>query len=245
LKRSIIIAELCYSESILIYDSLLDNSKRLSSLQRKSIQLVANVFLVEGTSILKKIFAPNSYFWILHNHFMVEYWNVIAWEKAYCSKRRRWSDREIELLGKKLSFLKVTAAAFACLANDTTQLKIVERLLEQFHIGMQMIDDIDDWKEDISENNYTYFASQMFRISNKARRKIRHRQNTALLRTLNVSLHYIRLARGCAVKLSLSSFTEFLNIILEAVNHLTSLNKNYFRDIIEKGASTYMLINPN
>jgi hypothetical protein len=246
LRESVIIAGIYYSEYLLINDSLIDAIQKISHKKRRSLHIIANVFFTKALKILREIFPLASSFWKLHDEYMSEYWDVIAWEAQFCSRIRPWSNDNIQTMGIKLAPLKMAAAAFTLFAGRRKELPILEKLVEYFHVGMQMLDDIDDWREDLARRNYTYFLSLAASDIN-SRKALTHKliikriPETALLQTLITSKRYFQKAMGFATKMDLKSLQEFILFDINAVSNIIALTRIYPKAILVKGTSNLLV----
>jgi hypothetical protein len=243
IKRSVVLSGIYYSEYLLIQDLLID---RYDSNNDSLLPIVANVFLVKSMEILRNIFPSSSYFWKLHDEFILEYWNTIIWERSQ-SRIRSWSIQEIEMLGNKLSPLKIAAAAFSILGKRRDQIPQFERLIENFHIAMQMLDDIDDWKEDLGRKNFTFFLSECaieMKLKDGLARDlvIRYVPQLALTKTLKICITYLRRSRNIAKNMNLKSLEKFFSILLDAISNLKSISEKNPKLVFKQGASRFLSI---
>jgi hypothetical protein len=85
-----------------------------------------------------------------------DYINCILWEKRKSQVYGLYSEEEIRRLGKKFSVLKINNVLIAHLADKSFMIEKLDGFLENYHICMQIIDDINDWKSDLENENQSY-----------------------------------------------------------------------------------------
>ncbi len=113
--------------------------------------------LCEFVRLYAELFPGESEFWQHYDRFMDEYFLSLEWEQSVHHKEggvRAVGDDELDstllLLGRKMSPLKVTAAAVATLGGRPDLLPAMERLIEEYHAGYQLADDLVDLGEDLA-----------------------------------------------------------------------------------------------
>lgn len=128
-----------------------------------------------------------------------DYIHCILWEKER-SDLSSPSEANFEKLGKKFSMLKVNNVVFAGISGRTDILKDLNSFLENYHICMQLIDDIKDWRIDLECGNTSYFLNEVLLHSGacddleELDRLIAYSGFTR--RTVEKAMDYLRLARS-------------------------------------------------
>jgi uncharacterized protein len=113
--------------------------------------------LSEFVRLYAELVPRESEFWQHYDRFMDEYFASLEWELSVHDEDggvRAVGDDELDgtllLLGRKMSPLKVTAAAVAALGGRPDLLPAMERLIEEYHAGYQLADDLVDLHEDLA-----------------------------------------------------------------------------------------------
>lgn len=116
---------------------------------------LASFALAEAIARLTKI-CPDSDFKMRMRRYMIE---ASKAERFFLAHRRFYgpfTEMDFKMMGRKSSLIKTNAALFASLGGRSEELKIAEIGLEAASIGIQLIDDLMDWKEDFSVGTRTY-----------------------------------------------------------------------------------------
>ncbi|MEA3409376.1 MAG: hypothetical protein U9Q95_03410, partial [Candidatus Eisenbacteria bacterium] len=103
-----------------------------------------------------RLFPVESDFWSHFDRYLEEWFESLAWESdvllsgggAAAVAEEQLSDT-LRNLGRKMSPLKATAAAVALLAGRPDILACAERMVEYYHAGYQLADDLEDMEEDL------------------------------------------------------------------------------------------------
>ncbi len=113
--------------------------------------------LCEFVRLYTELFPRESEFWQHYERFMDEYFLSLEWELSIHDEDGGFGavgddelNRTLLLLGRKMSPLKVTAAAVATLGGRPDLLPAMERLIEEYHAGYQLADDLVDLGEDLA-----------------------------------------------------------------------------------------------
>ncbi len=130
--------------------------------------------LAEFVRLYGELLPRESDFWQHYDRFMDEYFSSLEWElsihhgdggvKAVGDDEL---DRTLLLLGRKMSPLKVTAAAVATLGGRPDLLPGMERLIEEYHAGYQLADDLVDLREDLEAHRPSATAWMLLRWSGR------------------------------------------------------------------------------
>jgi hypothetical protein len=245
-KQTIILAGIYYAEYFLIEDTLID-TLQIDRRQRSSLWILANIFFMRAMQTFCEVFASDSDFLISYiPRCTIEYWETVGWESSYGYRARSWSEKEIRKLGKKLSPLKVITTALALLGGQKRPIPELAALIENYHVGMQMIDDIDDWKEDLVNRNFTFFlsncASDMRTSRPSYRQIIRKAPKSALARNVETSARFLKDSKNLARRMRLQSLEEFLSILLFAVDNLYAACEHHPGVVMKEGASKFLSV---
>jgi uncharacterized protein len=112
-----------------------------------------------------RLFPAESAFWSHFDRYLEEWTMSLAWESdvllsgggAAAVAEEQLADT-LQNLGRKMSPLKATAAAVALLAGRPDALPHAERVVEYFHAGYQLADDLEDMEEDLLTRRWSTAA---------------------------------------------------------------------------------------
>ncbi len=91
-----------------------------------------------------------------------DYIDCILWEKRGSSSSNP-SDADLLWFGKKFSMLKINNLVFTRLSGREDLLEDLNSFLENYHICMQLIDDLKDWRVDLAHGHISYFLNYVIR----------------------------------------------------------------------------------
>jgi hypothetical protein len=90
-----------------------------------------------------------------------DYINCILWEKRRSNLSGPYTEEDIRNLGEKFSVLKINNVFLGFLTDKSYLVEKLDAFLEDYHICMQIIDDINDWKSDLENENLSYVLSYL------------------------------------------------------------------------------------
>ena len=112
-----------------------------------------------------RLFPVESVFWGHFDRYLEEWFASLEWEsRVLLSDGGAQAVRENQLadtlrnIGRRMSPLKATAAAFALLAERPDALARAERVVEHYHAGYQLADDLEDLEEDLAAQRWSVAA---------------------------------------------------------------------------------------
>jgi hypothetical protein len=156
--------------------------------------------------------------------------------KAECSLEQHkdqtipYHDHDLCMMGQKAALAKVSASALATLAGRRERLQDVELGLQAMAIGIQLLDDLKDWREDLQDGRYTYplwLASAQTPVEHPDRSDLEHTMYTSavcgdVLRKLNSHCYE---ARTVFQALHAKNMVSFLNsIIIESTQIIAKVD---------------------
>lgn len=95
------------------------------------------------------------------------YINCIFWEKGnFNSPSYKYLKSDLEMLGEKFAPLMVDNVVFSCMDGSNLHLENLNNFLNNYHIYLQIMDDMQDWKDDLRNRNFTYFLNEMIQEYN-------------------------------------------------------------------------------
>jgi hypothetical protein len=133
-----------------LQDDLMDN--RLSS--PAELLPLANLLYVEFLELYRPLFPPVSPFWTLFKRYLTEWADSVAGEAA---DDYYWNDRS--MIARKASPLKLSSTAALLLSNQPSLIAASEEMLQEVLITLQLLDDYEDWEEDLAEGSYNCLLS--------------------------------------------------------------------------------------
>ena len=112
-----------------------------------------------------RLFPAESVFWSHFDRYLEEWFASLAWESdvllsdtgGEAVAEERLADT-LQNIGRKMSPLKATAAAVALLAGRADTLPRAERVVEYYHAGYQLADDLEDMEEDLQARRWSTAA---------------------------------------------------------------------------------------
>ncbi len=112
-----------------------------------------------------RLFPAESVFWSHFDRYLEEWFASLAWESdvllsdegAEAVAEEQLADT-LQNIGRKMSPLKATAAAVALLAGRPDSLARAERVVEYYHAGYQLADDLEDMEEDLPARRWSTAA---------------------------------------------------------------------------------------
>ncbi len=139
---------------ILLTDDVIDRSQ----LKNKEMLLISAGLLLERGVVKMAGLSPKTNLIQVVDSFLSE--TAIA-AAAEHRENRRWNrtlkPSSIRDVGKKLSALKICAKYIQDAYDEETN--DIERAAELLSTGIQLLDDVTDWEEDLREKNYTYLIA--------------------------------------------------------------------------------------
>ncbi|MGD1045177.1 MAG: SPASM domain-containing protein [Bacteroidota bacterium] len=148
---------------ILGQDRIMDNQNHLIQEEDiATVMLASNLLYYKWVKEYQRIFPAHSRFWLFFEKYLTEYSRSTLWEKQkHWGKLEDFSEADLKYLGQKFSPVKISCAGICLLNNRKEWIPLLSELLEQYHIGFQLADDVDDWREDLRNENYTYVLTKI------------------------------------------------------------------------------------
>lgn len=149
-----------------------------------------------------------------------DYIHCILWENEHIKSMNVYSENDIKMLGKKFSPLKINNLVFTYLSPKKTNFNYLNNLdlfLENYHVSMQIVDDIKDWKDDLKNENFSFFLMEIIQGHNlyeqigdfeEFERIISYSEIT--VNTAKKSLYYLYRARSNILEIHNPYLNEFI-----------------------------------
>jgi hypothetical protein len=151
IKRATI-AHLCFD----YFSHTIDDLTDVPGQYRIQKMHVASLVFSHGVAILGAFPSINGAFWSHWQRYLTEASEAERLLWKHKGTLTSYSDSDFILLGKKSALINVSAALFASLTGNWQVLSEVERGLLSIAIAVQIMDDLLDWKEDLTNRVYTY-----------------------------------------------------------------------------------------
>ncbi|MBW4084412.1 hypothetical protein [Paenibacillus sp. S150] len=150
-----------------IQDDLMDSSK--DSAARKLP--LANLLYVEFLNRYRPLFPSDSLFWLCFNRYILEWAESVAGEAYgdyFLNDRLK--------LSHKASPLKLTSTAILLYSGNAALIPEAEDLLHTVLLTLQMLDDYEDWEEDLAEGSYNCLLSMACNHANASQETLTQTQ---------------------------------------------------------------------
>jgi uncharacterized protein len=124
---------------------------------KPEILILLNAFFFRFLHGYQKLFPASHCFWTYFEEYWQEYLQAMAWEKKYHHRRiAPYNDDDLYWMGRKLSPIKICCAGMALLAKREEQIPHLSQMIEHLQTGYQLLDDLNDWSEDMANGDCTY-----------------------------------------------------------------------------------------
>ena len=148
-----------YFKFLLAFDDFIDSKDSEDNNRLQKFINLKDGFINYEQSIcgLAYLFLPNSTFWNYFQECKETYFKAILIEKQISSFKSPIDELFFQQIAKGKSAICLNAVyALQVLANDSFYEKQLVEVINQVHIAFQLLDDIDDFKKDIHEGQWTY-----------------------------------------------------------------------------------------
>lgn len=154
--RQLNLASRLMSSAIFIQDKLIDVGA--DSLIEKSAQLPtdlirSNALQFEAYTCLHQLFPAQSAFWQHFRRYYQNYCAAAITQIRYSSETASINECSeklaLETICQKNGMAKAVIAGLCEIASDYTNLELLESAFDCLYIGVQLLDDLQDWKEDL------------------------------------------------------------------------------------------------
>ncbi len=153
-------ANACGALAVLIQDDVLDGEVAAQDIPEWLA--TGNIFDMQSTLTYTRLFPAASPFW---EHFQQV--RPREWAGLLLERRRHWgqlapfTDADIQLLGDKCSVGEISVAALALAAEMPEKREELVQMIRLAHIGVQFLDDLEDWRTDLQRGNYTPLITRL------------------------------------------------------------------------------------
>jgi len=128
-----------------IQDDVMDHPTETASARLP----LANMLYIEFLNIYRAFFPGESTFWGYYNRYIAE------WAESVSNERNQdyFLNDQIRL-ARKASPLKLSSTAALLMSGQDILVPQSEKLLDDVLLTLQMLDDYEDWEEDLEQGNY-------------------------------------------------------------------------------------------
>lgn len=220
--RSQSLANLYGTSFILMQDKLIDRQEDvLEQLQVSNFQLLSTTLYYRCVREYHRLFPIDNLFWALFEKYLTEYTRSSLWEKReHWHQIKDFSPEDFVHLGQKLSPLKICCAATCLLHRKKEWISHFSRIIENYHIGYQLTDDLLDWKDDLQSRNYTYLLTTVHK--NSGRDRLSEEEIEKILRTtpvvknlLRESTEYFQRARNLSAEVHCRQLCAYIDTMID------------------------------
>jgi squalene-hopene/tetraprenyl-beta-curcumene cyclase len=160
--RSFNIAVRLFASSIFVYDKVMDRQDENCSIE---YVLRGQAMQLESYRQLQQLFNSNSIFWERFQKYVADYADACLQEQAFQSGKRSWNEYteevSIKIAMNKGGVAKAAIAGLADLAGEDRWLETLSESLDLYSLAFQMIDDLEDWKEDVQRGIPSLLISRL------------------------------------------------------------------------------------
>ena len=152
--RSLCRIERLFTEHLLACDRTIDQRQRFDPLSL----FVSQLKQFEALRALYGLFPPGHPFWSMFREYAVEAWRAVFLERLRHSHRLvPYPLTEFERSAKgRTALFKVFALALGHLSSREGLIGRISLCLDQHHVGLVLLDDLEDWWEDYEACDFSY-----------------------------------------------------------------------------------------
>ena len=240
--ESLSLSSYLYFRFLLSFDQLVDTSHFSLSEMRLGFE-----FYEKALRGLAALYPDDSPFWEQFSTLKSRYFNSLISEKKGSHKKVDMTPELFQEIAIGKSAMSLAAVdSLACLADSTSKRDELIDCISQLHIGLQYMDDIDDFKLDFKEGQWTY---PMYLTQNYLKENGIITQDPTLLHTylyvsgiaqknLGLAMKHFEKSALIASSAGLSSFTAFLEKqITNCQSHLQEVENLFLKTEIKSQKS--------
>lgn len=244
--ESLSLSSYLYFRFLLSFDQLIDTSHFSLGEMR-----IAFEFYEKAMRGLAALYPDDSPFWERFSSLKSRYFNSVISEKKGSLKKIEMTPEVFQEIAIGKSAMSLAAVdSLACLADSTSKRDELIDCISQLHIGLQYMDDIDDFKLDFKEGQWTY---PMYLTQNYLKENGIITQDPTLLHTylyvsgiaqknLGLAIEHFEKSALIASSAGLSSFASFLQKqISSCQSHLQEVDDLFLKTEIKSQKSFSIL----
>ncbi len=219
--QSLSTASYNYFRFLLSFDEFVDSRNDTSDVQMLKFISLKDGFTHYEQSIcgLAYLFSPESLFWQSFQICKDTYFKTIISEKQLSASKAPIDELLFQKIAKGKSAICLNAVyAIQVLADNRNYEDILIELVNEIHIAFQLLDDIDDFKKDIFEKQWTYpqHLLEQFLVQNNVQKVDNSLKNKYLYISgiaeahLRKAIKHFENAKSIATNLQLSELSEYI-----------------------------------
>ena len=153
-----------YTEYLPTYDRIIEQNDWFDPLQL----FLAHLKQFHGLRELYGLFPPGHAFWSTFQDCYLHTWKAVLHERLHHFCRvHPYPLSEFEYVAAgKVALYKVFSLALAHLSGDEKGKELLTRSLDQYHLGIYFLDDLQDWREDYACSNFTFPLTRLILENN-------------------------------------------------------------------------------
>jgi hypothetical protein len=120
-------------------------------------EALGNLFLVKAVESLHSLAPDNPQFWCYLHRYLEDLSVAYLWEIEEHHRRfKNFDARDVRMAADRSAPLNVCVATLALYADKEHEIENVTEAMRQIIFGLQIRDDLTDWREDFRQGNWTY-----------------------------------------------------------------------------------------
>jgi hypothetical protein len=128
---------------------------------------LANLFYLDFMELYRSLFPYGSQFWKYVWKFIMQWTRSMAFERRErCGSKSLRGGYNLKALAHKSAPQKVAVAAACILTGNVRCISKLSDAVDYTTASLQLMDDWQDWKDDLKNNHCTYFLSQVMKSNN-------------------------------------------------------------------------------
>lgn len=144
------------------FDFIVDNDRPDTS--DRSQVVLGNLCFLQVMHHYRPYFPAGSFFWECMEVYWREWGESMSWEVETLNSRRPFTETHLLCSAHKAAALKICPTGLSILAEKNDLIPQFEQAVDLMHAVMQLLDDLQDWREDLQFGRYNAFLG--FMISN-------------------------------------------------------------------------------
>lgn len=219
-----------------IQDDLMD-SRDASAFEMLPL---ANLLYVEFLNIYRPLFEPDSSFWSSFSRYISEWAQSVTREGS----EDPFLNDPVQIAHKS-SPLKLTSTAALLLSGQAQLIADTEELLHKVLITLQMLDDYEDWEQDLAEGSYNCLLSLARQHLNEDTEQLTQGQVKDFIYTAGGLRLYAETALSAHHNLTTHSLNAphlfaFHHVLVQNLQHIAAAIESE-KQLLQGGGLTYWL----
>ena len=146
----------------LIQDAVMDT---IPGEYKADLLPLGNLFFLDFMEKYRHLFPTDPVFWSYFRKYFEEWAESVAAERqGYWDRQTEHGRANLEHLARKAAPLKITIAAICLLKDHEEFIAPLAQAVDTTVITFQLLDDWNDWREDLAIGNCSYFLAQVMQV---------------------------------------------------------------------------------